>query len=125
MELTQVIIKPYHSEKSYTIRKFQEKSTLTFVVDRRATKQQIELAFTKIYNVKPEKINIVNRKSQAVRNGTLHPGRSSQIKLAYIILPKGMNVAITKDEMEEAAKAAQENKAEKSSTKKASKKAAK
>ena len=121
MEISQVIIKPYHSEKSYIIRKAFEKSTLTFVVDRRATKKIVETAFIKIYGVKPEKINIVNRKSQVVRTGTLHPGRSSHLKLAYIILPKGVNVAITKDEMEEASKAAApEAKAEKKETKKAS-----
>ena len=113
MEISQVIIKPYHSEKSYTLRKFSEKSTLTFVVDKRATKKLIELAFIKIYNVKPEKINIVNRKSQEVRTGTLHPGRSKHLKIAYIILPKGINVAITKDEMEEASKAQQSTSAEK------------
>lgn len=104
MEISQVIIKPYHSEKSYLLRKFSDKSTLTFIVDRRATKKLIELAFIKIYNVKPEKINIVNRKSQEVRTGTLHPGRSRHLKIAYIILPKGVNVAITKEEMEEASK---------------------
>ena len=113
MEISQVIIKPYHSEKSYTLRKFSEKSTLTFVVDKRATKKLIELAFIKIYNVKPEKINIVNRKSQEVRTGTLHPGRSKHLKIAYIVLPKGVNVAITKDEMEEASKAQQSTSAEK------------
>lgn len=104
MELNQVILKPYHSEKSYFIRKSFDKSTLTFIVDRKATKKLIELAFFKIYNVKPEKINIVNRKSQVVRTGTAHPGRSAHLKIAYIILPKGINVAITKDEMEEASK---------------------
>ena len=107
MEISQVIIKPYHSEKSYILRKYSEKSTLTFIVDRRATKKLVELAFIKIYNVKPEKINIVNRKSQEVRTGTLHPGRSKHLKIAYIILPKGINVAITKDEMEEASKSQQ------------------
>ncbi len=79
----------------------------------------VETAFIKIYGVKPEKINIVNRKSQVVRTGTLHPGRSHHLKLAYVILPKGVNVAITKDEMEEVAKAAPEAKAEKKETKKA------
>lgn len=113
MEISQVIIKPYHSEKSYLLKSSTEKSTLTFIVDRKATKKLIELAFIKIYNVKPEKINIVNRKSQQVRTGTLHPGRSKHLKIAYIILPKGVNVAITKDEMEQASKAQQPEKAKK------------
>lgn len=125
MEISQVIIKPYHSEKSYIIRKAFEKSTLTFIVDRRATKKMVETAFIKIYNVKPEKINIVNRKSQVVRTGTLHPGRSHHLKIAYIILPKGVNVAITKDEMEEAAKTAQEAQGEKKAPAKKETKASK
>ncbi len=35
MEISQVIIKPYHSEKSYIIRKAFEKSTLTFNINIR------------------------------------------------------------------------------------------
>lgn len=104
MELSSVIIKPYHTEKSYTLRKFQENSCLSFIVDRRATKIQIKRAFESIYNVSPVKINVLNRKSQSFRNGTAQPGRTQQFKLAYIILPKGMQIAITKDEIEDAAK---------------------
>ncbi len=106
MELSNVIIKPYHTEKSYTIRKFQENSCLSFIVDRRATKIQIRQAFKSIYKVDPVKINVLNRKSQSFRNGTAKPGRTKQFKLAFIILPKGMQIAITKDEIEEAAKGA-------------------
>lgn len=104
MELSQVIIKPYHTEKSFGLRKFKEKSTLTFLVDRRADKNLVKLAFISIYGTTPEKINIVNRKSQAIKTGTAKPGRSKQLKIAYIILPKGIEIAITKDEIEEAAK---------------------
>lgn len=104
MEISQIIIKPYHTEKSYGLRKFSEKSTLTFLVDRRATKNTIKIAFEKIYGVKPEKINVLNRKAQATKTGTAHPGRTKHQKIAYIILPKGVNIAITKDEIEEAAK---------------------
>lgn len=108
MELNEVIIKPHHTEKSYVIRKGLEKSTLTFEVNKHATKHQVRLAFKKIYNIDPEKINIVNRKSQRTKTGTAKPGRTKAFKLAYIILPKGIDIAITKDEIEAAAKAKHE-----------------
>ncbi|MGL4947921.1 MAG: 50S ribosomal protein L23 [Mycoplasma sp.] len=104
MELNNIIIKPHHTEKSYRTRKFQDPSCLVFVVDRKATKNDVRRAFINIYNVSPEKINIVNRKPQAVRTGTATPGYSKLVKLAYIILPKGIEIALTKEEIELAAK---------------------
>ncbi|MGL4950682.1 MAG: 50S ribosomal protein L23 [Mycoplasma sp.] len=104
MELNNIIIKPHHTEKSYRTRKFQEPSCLVFVVNRLATKNDIRRAFINIYNVSPDKINVVNRKPQAIRTGTATPGYSKLLKLAYITLPKGVQIALTKDEIEEAAK---------------------
>lgn len=121
MELTSVLIKPYHTEKSSRIRLGQEKSTIAFIVNRKANKLDIESAFKAIYNVTPEKINVLNRKSQSFRNGTRVPGRTKALKIAYIILPKGVSIALTKAEIEEAAKNNAEAK-DQEKTKKESKK---
>ncbi|MGL4951758.1 MAG: 50S ribosomal protein L23 [Mycoplasma sp.] len=104
MELNNIIIKPHHTEKSYRTRKFQDPSCLVFVVNRSANKNDVRRAFVEIYNVNPEKINVVNRKPQAIRTGTATPGYSKWLKLAYITLPKGTEIALTRDEIEEAAK---------------------
>lgn len=102
MELNNVIIKPHHTEKSYGLRKFQDPSCLCFIVNRKATKPLIKSAFMEIYNVAPEKINIVVRKPKKLRYTTKGPGYSKEIKFAYITLPKGVQIALTKDEIEEA-----------------------
>jgi len=104
MELSQVIIKPYNTEKSYGLRSNETRQTLTFIVDRRATKHLIKLAFKALYKVEVDKINILNRKSTVTKVSTAHPGRTKAFKLAYIVLPKGVNVAVTKEEIEEATK---------------------
>lgn len=105
MELNNIILKPRHTEKSYSIRKLQDPSCLVFVVDPRATKIQIKMAFKAIYNVTPEKINIINKKPKKLRITNKGVGYSKAMKLAYITLPKGMQIALTKDEIEEAAAA--------------------
>lgn len=118
MELSNVIIKPYHTEKSYFLRKFQENSCLAFLVNRHATKLDVKKAFKLIYEVDPIKINILNRKSQQFRQGTLKPGRTPALRIAYIFLPKGVQIAITKDEIEEAAKNNKKDTDDSSKTKK-------
>lgn len=102
MEITRIIIKPYLTEKSYSIREsLSGKQVITFLVNPKANKHQIQNAFFSIYNVKPEKINVVNKKPKKVRTSTVHPGVTKQKKVAYIILPKGTRIAISKEEIEE------------------------
>lgn len=103
MDLTNIIIKPYHTEKSYGLRKMQDPSCLVFVVNKKASKDLIKLAFKTIYDVMPTKVNIINKKPKKLRYTNSGYGYSKEIKLAYIILPKGVQIALTKDEMEEAA----------------------
>ncbi len=114
MDLNNVIIKPYHTEKSYGLRKFQDPSCLVFVVNKNASKDLIKLAFKEIYNVMPEKVNTTNRHPKKTRMTAKGVGYSKAFKLAYITLPKGMQIALTKDEIAEAAEA---NKAEAKETK--------
>jgi len=118
MDLSEIIVKPYHTEQSYGLRN-QEKVVLTFVVHKAATKTSIKLAFESIYGIKPEKINVLKKKPTNVKTGTKTPGRSKLIKIAYIILPAGIDVALTQEEMDAASKAQSESAAQ---TKKKTKK---
>ncbi len=122
MDLTNIIIKPYHTEKSYGLRKFQDPSCLVFVVNKKASKDLIKLAFKSIYNVMPEKVNTVNKHPKKLRLTNNGFGYSKEFKLAYIILPKGMQIALTKDEIAEAAEANKASDAKETKAKKSSKK---
>ncbi|MDR2567706.1 MAG: 50S ribosomal protein L23 [Mycoplasmataceae bacterium] len=96
MELTQVIIKPYQTEKSAQARG-NKNPVYTFLVDKKADKNTISLAFQTIYGHKPLKVSTQVRKPVAVRSGTAHPGVSSLYKLAYVILPAGVKLEANAD----------------------------
>ena len=55
MDPYRVIIRPVISEKS--IAKIENENTLTFLVDRRASKPEIKRAVEEIFGVKVEKVN--------------------------------------------------------------------
>lgn len=93
MDLSRVIIKPYHTEKSYSLRDKNDIETLTFVVDMRANKYQIREAFVAVYGVQPEKINVVKKHPAKTRVATAKPGYTKAKKIAYVVLPKGVKVA--------------------------------
>ncbi len=57
-ESANIIIRPHITEK--TLRLIEEANTLTFIVDRRATKKQIKEAVERMFNVKVEKVNTLN-----------------------------------------------------------------
>jgi len=50
-----LIIRPLQTEKA--IRLIEQNNTLTFIVDRRATKPEIKRAVEELFNVKVEKVN--------------------------------------------------------------------
>ncbi|UNQ74188.1 50S ribosomal protein L23 [Infirmifilum sp. NZ] len=50
-----VIIRPHLTEK--TLRLIEQANTLTFIVDRRATKKQIKEEVERMFGVKVEKVN--------------------------------------------------------------------
>lgn len=113
MNWVDVIKKPLLTEKSYSLRG-EENKKYVFEVNKNANKYEISLAFQMIYNVVPEKINIVNRKPTAVRTGTRKPGMSKHKKIAYITLAKGVDIVIdtqeTTEQQLQAKKAEKENK---------------
>ncbi|WPL37597.1 50S ribosomal protein L23 [Malacoplasma iowae] len=103
MDLLSVIVKPVFSEKSYGL-KAEEIKKYMFEVNKKANKYEIALAFEMIYGIKPEKINIVNRKPTAIRTGTRNPGLTKFKKIAYITLPKGVDIAMDEEEAKETKK---------------------
>lgn len=100
MDLVNVILRPLFSEKSYQL-KSEEIKKYVFEINKNANKYEIALAFQMIYGVVPEKINIVNRKPTPTRTGTRKPGMTKFKKIAYITLPKGVDIAVEEEEIKE------------------------
>lgn len=105
MQLTNVIIRPYLTEKSYT-KRAEDKKKYAFVVNVKATKWDIAAAFESIFDIAPEAVTTMNRKPTATRTGTAHPGFTKAFKIAYVTLPKGTDISVSKEEFEAKAKEA-------------------
>ncbi len=52
---TKILIRPLHTEKALIL--LEKDNTLTFIVDRSATKNEIKYAIEKMFNVKVVKVN--------------------------------------------------------------------
>jgi large subunit ribosomal protein L23 len=102
MEFTRIIIRPLHTEKTYTFGSLPAKK-YAFEVDPKATKYDIAIAFESIYGIHAVKVSTQIRKPAKVRTGTLKPGFSKLRKLAYVTLPVGADIAVSnKDAPKEA-----------------------
>lgn len=88
--VTQVIKKPILTEKSYI---GMEDGKYTFEVDRKANKTQVKKAFETIFEVKVEKVNIVNLPGKKKRVGK-YEGKTSPVKKAIIKLKEGETLEI-------------------------------
>ncbi|MBQ0045526.1 MAG: 50S ribosomal protein L23 [Mycoplasma sp.] len=124
MQLTNVIIKPYLTEKSYA-RRAEDKKKYAFIVNIDANKHDVAMAFTAIFDIEPESVTTMVRKSVATRTGTLHPGYTKAFKIAYVTLPKGKDISVSKEEFEAKAKAAGEKATAKAMEKPAAKEVSK
>ena len=80
-----IIIAPVVSEKSYGL---IDEGKYTFTVDPRANKTEIKLAIEKIFGVKVERVNTLNRvgKTRRTRFGT---GKRKDTKRAIVKLKSG------------------------------------
>lgn len=124
MQLTNVIIRPYLTEKSYT-KRAEDKKKYAFIVNIKATKYDIAMAFEAIFDIVPESVTTMVRKSVATRTGTAHPGYTKAFKIAYVSLPKGKDISVSKEEFEAKAKAEGEKATVKAVEKPAAKEVAK
>jgi len=80
-----VVIAPVVSEKSYSL---IDQGKYTFLVDPRSNKTEIKLAIEKIFDVKVDSINTLNRtgKTRRTRFGT---GKRKDTKRAIVTLKSG------------------------------------
>ena len=80
-----IILSPVVSEKSYSL---IDDGKYTFVVDPRANKTEIKLAIEKIFNVKVDSVNTLNRtgKTRRTKFGT---GKRKDTKRAIVTLKSG------------------------------------
>ncbi len=79
-----VIIKPVLTEKSYD---GIPNKDYTFEVFKKATKTEIKAAVEQIFNVKVERVNVVNYDGKMKRMGKTE-GRTSSVKKAFVKLTK-------------------------------------
>ncbi|WP_420611912.1 50S ribosomal protein L23 [Candidatus Spongiisocius sp.] len=86
-----VIIQPVVSEKSYDL--IERNNTYTFVVDRRARKEEIGRAVEVLFGVRVLNVNTLNRKGKRKRT-RLTVGRRADTKRAMVTLPVGQTVDI-------------------------------
>lgn len=81
----EIIFAPVVSEKSYAL---IDEGKYTFLVDPRSNKTEIKLAIEKIFGVKVQSVNTLNRqgKSRRTRFGT---GKRKDTKRAIVTLKSG------------------------------------
>jgi large subunit ribosomal protein L23 len=80
-----VILAPVVSEKSYSL---IDQGKYTFEVDPRANKTEIKLAIEKIFGVKVESINTLNKKGKT-RRTRFGIGKRKDTKRAIVTLKSG------------------------------------
>ena len=85
-----VIIRPVVSEKSYG---GLEQNTYTFLVDPRSNKTEIKEAIQKIWNVRVNSVNTLNRKGKVKRRRFTQGKRADQ-KRAIVTLAEGDSIEI-------------------------------
>ena len=86
-----VILLPVISEKSYDL--IEEHNTYTFIVDRRARKEEIRAAVEALFEVPVLKVNTLNRKGKRKRTRFV-VGKRPDTKRAMVTLPRGHTVGI-------------------------------
>jgi large subunit ribosomal protein L23 len=86
-----IILLPVISEKSYDL--IEAHNTYTFIVDRRARKEEIREAVEALFEVPVLKVNTLNRKGKRKRTRFV-VGRRPDTKRAMVTLPRGHTVGI-------------------------------
>jgi len=84
-----IIKRPIITEKSY---KLMEDNKYTFEVDRKSNKLDVKLAVQEHFDVKVEKVNIINVKPKKRRVGR-YTGLTRNRKKAIVTLAEGQKIA--------------------------------
>jgi large subunit ribosomal protein L23 len=87
-----VIIRPVVSEKSYSL---SEKGVYTFIVPAETNKIEVRRAVERVFNVRVEKVNTLNRPGKRKRNRKKQTfGRRPDTKRAVVTLAPGQSIPI-------------------------------
>lgn len=89
-----IIVRPLVTEKS--IRTQEENNTVVFEVKKGVNKVHVKQAIEAIFNVKVERVNVVNTKPKAKRVGR-YEGTTKAIRKAYVKLAEGHTITILED----------------------------
>ena len=89
-----IILKPIITEKS--IKTQEDNNTVVFEVAKGTNKVQVKKVIEEIFDVKVEKVNIVNVKPKTKRVGR-YIGRTKAIHKAYVKLKEGSSITILSD----------------------------
>ncbi len=81
-----VVLAPVVSEKSYDM--IERRNTYTFLVDPRASKEEIRDAVQMLFDVRVIKVNTMNRPGKRVRSGYRYARRKAT-KRALVTLATG------------------------------------
>ena len=84
-----IILNPVITEKSS---KTREDRTYVFNVAKEANKNTIKAAIEKIFNVKVERVNVINKKGSSKMTRFRHLKKSPDTKKAYIKLKEGFSI---------------------------------
>ena len=84
-----IIIRPLITEKTMKMQDADNK--VTFEVARSANKTQVRIAIEEIFNVKVEKVNIVNVRPKTKRVGK-YEGTTSAVRKAIVKLAEGNKI---------------------------------
>jgi large subunit ribosomal protein L23 len=85
-----VLIRPIVSEKSYSL---MDEGKYTFEVSPNANKTEIKIAVEKVFGVKVQSVNTINRKGK-VRRTRFGMGKRKDVKRAIVTLGAGETLDI-------------------------------
>jgi large subunit ribosomal protein L23 len=91
MSARDIIIRPIITEKS--MRQNSEDNKITFEVAKDANKTAVAQAIQEIYNIKPQKVNIVNVRPKTKRMGR-YVGKTNAVRKAVVKLPEGQDITL-------------------------------
>ena len=87
--LYSLIKSPVVSEKSMIA--METNNQYAFLVDKRADKVKVKQAIEAMFNVKVERVNILNQKGKEKRT-RFKPGKRADVKKAYVTLADGHSI---------------------------------
>lgn len=86
-----IILYPIYTEKSVAIG--EDGRVVTFAVARKSNKVQIRKAIEEIFNVKVEKVNVVNVRAKDKKVGK-YAGKTPAVKKAIVRLAEGDTIDV-------------------------------